>query len=67
MGEILNVIISKKKCQLCDRIEVLANAVIVIILQYKNVSNHMLYTLNFYSVTSQLYLNKAGKRKKEHR
>lgn len=38
--------------------EVLANAMVVIILQYISVSNK-LHTLNLHSVIYRLYLNKA--------
>ena len=45
--------------------EVLANAMAEIILQYISVSNHTLYTLNLHNVIWQLYLNKAeGKKRK---
>lgn len=40
--------------------EMLANAVVVIIFQYVSLPNHHMYTLNTY-VTCQLYLNKTGK------
>ena len=33
-------------------------------LQYTSVSNQLLYILNLYNAISQLYFNKAGKRKK---
>ena len=36
-------------------------AMVVIILQYINVSNQHMFTLNLYNVICQLYLNKAGK------
>lgn len=51
----------KKKWQLYDGLEMLAIAMVVIILQHLNPIN-LLYTLNLHDVTCQLYLNKAGKK-----
>ena len=42
--------------------EVLAKAMVVIILQYISVSNQHVYTLNLHKVICQLYFNKAGKK-----
>ena len=60
---ILNVPTTKKKWQLCDVIEVVANAVVVIILQYISASNHHTVNLKLTKLTCQIYLNKAGEKK----
>lgn len=41
-------------------IEVLANAMVIIILQYINVLNQHAVTLNLHNIIYQLYLNKTG-------
>ena len=40
-----------------------AEAMVVIILQYRGYQINVLYTLNLHNVVCQLYLNKAGKKK----
>lgn len=42
--------------------EILANVMVIIVLQYKGVSNQIntLYTLKLHNVVCQLYLNKDG-------
>ena len=44
----------------------IANAMVVIILQYVSVSINTLYTLNLHNVMYQLYLNKAGGKNVNH-
>lgn len=41
--------------------QVLANTIVIIILQYINVSNKHMYTLNLHAIICKLYLNKARK------
>ena len=47
--------------EICDIMQVLANIVVVIILQYEVHWINMLYTLNLHNVSIQLYLSIAGK------
>ena len=60
--QILNVLVTKKKWQLCDVREVLANAIMVIILQYISTSSQHVHTLNLHNV---ICLSKAGKNKEQ--
>ena len=43
-------------------VSILANGVVVIILQHISVQLNMLYTLNFHSVICQLYITEGGKK-----
>lgn len=49
---VLSVPTPKNKWQLCNVIEVLANTVVIIILQYISYEINKLYTLNLHSVMS---------------
>lgn len=52
---------SDKKWQVCDRMEVVSNTMVAIILQFINV--YQINTLcNFNTVLCQLYLNKSGEK-----
>lgn len=51
---------SEKRCLLCDRMEALTDALVVLILQFVNISNQHVY-LTLHNVMCQLYLSKAGK------
>lgn len=46
-----------KKKEFCDLTEVLANTMVVIILQYINVSNHIVHTKRDRSFTFQFFKN----------
>lgn len=54
----LNCSQHKKKWQICDMMKVLANATVVILMQFINVPDDTLHTLNLLHVMCQLYLNK---------
>ena len=50
----------KKKWQICDWMEVLAKATVVIILQYLNVLINTLHSVGLHNVIYQLHFNKGG-------
>ena len=62
----VNVFIMKRKWQLCDGMEGLADALAAIILQYANVPINSPYALNQLGIMCQCYLNEAGENKLKH-
>ena len=56
----LKKIKGKKKRQLCDVIEILTNAIVVIIFKHISVSNQHTVHLKCINFIWQLYLNKVG-------
>ena len=58
----INVFPTRRKWRLREGMEMLANAMVIIILQYVHVSNQHIVYLKLYNVTCQCYLKSWGKK-----